>query len=451
VKNKVLNNPPFARLPLVVDSLSSNTDNNMCIVRKGKILDQVNIGDLNIGYPDYLCYTSEFGVIDVLLRGTGRGTNIMPKNPGFSCGPMPVEPDFREQEEISVDAIRVTDSAGNTISNDIRDDITTSTEFQGNLDANNQRPALTDSELQRRIESRAERTRRVTDISRTIDCDGDRATVEIRIKPQYQMTGFRYIESIPKACLPELESGFKDSLLQIGDELTVQVVEDPLIMWRFNSITREQRIEYELDTCLRECEELIQGMAFAEGIDEDNNGQPLEADSGHEEELHEGDIVDYVPADVVVLHSRIEDTIITQAQAAAIQRDAVSGSYPNTVIGQYKALQEAVEAYSGSVRIEIKNTVDPLNEIDEIVVHFRGVGIESGRVSGTSQVTSFMSEPGRLFGANRRDLRRGTPEQILELDVLDRLKSFLESFATTSPNVPFDINLEKQSIEEGRE
>ena len=60
-----------------------------------------------------------------------------------------------------------------------------------------------------------------------------------------------------------------------------------------------------------------------------------------------------------------------------------------------------------------------------------------------------MSEPGRLFGANRRDLRRGTPEQILELDVLDRLKSFLESFATTSPNVPFDINLERQSIEEG--
>ena len=82
MKNKVLNNPPFARLPLVVDSLSSNTDNNMCIVRKGKILDQVNIGELNIGYPDYLCYTSEFGVIDVLLRGTGKGINIMPRRGG---------------------------------------------------------------------------------------------------------------------------------------------------------------------------------------------------------------------------------------------------------------------------------------------------------------------------------------------------------------------------------
>ena len=439
-----MNNPPFARLPLLVDSLASDTGNNMYIVKKGKILDQVNIGELNIGYPDYLCYTSEFGVIDVLLRGTGRGTNIMPKNPGFSCGPMPVEPDFREQETISNDV--VTSAQGNNpIINDI---IYTNPSAPSTSTLRDGFTSNTQPEIQRVIESRAERTRRVTDISRTIDCDGDRATVEIRIKPQYQMTGFRYIESIPKACLPELERDFKDSLLQIGDELTVQVVEDPLIMWRFNSITREQRIEYELDACLRECEELIQGMAFAEGIDE-NTGQPVEADSGHEEELHEGDIVDYVPADVVVLHSRIEDTIITQAQAAAIQRDAVSGSYPNTVIGQYKALQEAVEAYSGSVRIEIKNTVDPLNEIDEIVVHFRGVGIESGRVSGTSQVTSFMSEPGRLFGANRRDLRRGTPEQILELDVLDRLKSFLESFATTSPNVPFDINLERQSIEEG--
>src|SRR3989338_9286848 len=127
IKNRVLNNPPFARLPLVVDSLSSNTGNNMYIVKKGKILDQVNIGDLNIGYPDYLCYTSEFGVIDVLLRGTGRGTNIMPKNPGFSCGPMPVEPDFREQEEIAGEVVtRQVNSAENPILQDIR----TATVFQ---------------------------------------------------------------------------------------------------------------------------------------------------------------------------------------------------------------------------------------------------------------------------------------------------------------------------------
>src|SRR3989338_2643021 len=127
IKNRVLNNPPFARLPLVVDSLTSNTGNNMYIVKKGKILDQVNIGDLNIGYPDYLCYTSEFGVIDVLLRGTGRGTNIMPKNPGFSCGPMPVEPDFREQEEIAGEVVtRQVNSAENPILQDIR----TATVFQ---------------------------------------------------------------------------------------------------------------------------------------------------------------------------------------------------------------------------------------------------------------------------------------------------------------------------------
>ncbi|HLD42963.1 MAG TPA: hypothetical protein VJB08_03170, partial [Candidatus Nanoarchaeia archaeon] len=52
IKNRVLNNPPFARLPLLVDSLASDTGNNMYIVKKGKILDQVNIGELNIGYPD---------------------------------------------------------------------------------------------------------------------------------------------------------------------------------------------------------------------------------------------------------------------------------------------------------------------------------------------------------------------------------------------------------------
>ena len=440
-----LNNPPFARLPLVVDSLASDTGNNMYIVKKGKILDQVNIGDLNIGYPDYLCYTSEFGVIDVLLRGTGRGTNIMPKNPGFSCGPMPVEPDFREQEMISNDV--VTSAQGNNpIINDIINDDSGNrrSEFQVNSQP------MSQPEIQRVIESRAERTRRVTDISRTIDCDGDRATVEIRIKPQYQMTGFRYIESIPKVCLPELESGFKDSLLQIGGELTVQVVEDPLIMWRFNSITREQRIEYELDACLRECEELIQGMAFAGGIDE-NTGQPVEADSGHEEELHEGDIVDYVPGDVLALASQIASqstgatVVITQQQAAQIQPDS-NGDYPNTVIGQYKALQEAVEAYPGSVRIEIQNTVGPVDtQIDQIVVHFRGVGNGPVRRNTATTISEFITNPLLPFATSIRD-----NPQIGA--VLTQLKGFLNTFVTGSTlrqGVRFDVILQKES-EEGR-
>ena len=435
-----MNNPPFARLPLLVDSLASDTGNNMYIVKKGKILDQVNIGELNIGYPDYLCYTSEFGVIDVLLRGTGRGTNIMPKNPGFSCGPMPVEPDFREQETISNDV--VTSAQGNNpIINDIINDDSGNrrSEFQVNSQP------MSQPEIQRVIESRAERTRRVTDISRTIDCDGERATVEIRIKPQYQMTGFRYIESIPKACLPSLSSFDIDTdTLRIDGQLEVAIVEDPLIMWRFNSITREQRIEYELDACLRECEELIQGMAFAERIVE-NTGQPVEADSGHEEELHEGDIVDYVPADVVVLHSRIEGEIVTQTEAAGISRDN-KGDYPNTVIGQYKALQEAVEAYPGSVRIEIQNTVGPVDtQIDQIVVHFRGVGNGPVRRNTATTISEFITNPLLPFATSIRD-----NPQIGA--VLTQLKGFLNTFVTGSTlrqGVRFDVILQKES-EEGR-
>src|SRR3989338_6261496 len=187
---------------------------------------------------------------------------------------------------------------------------------------------------QRVIESRAERTRRVTDISRTIDCDGDRATVEIRIKPQYQMTGFRYIESIPKACLPSLSSFDIDTdTLRIDGQLEVAIVEDPLIMWRFNSITREQRIEYELDTCLRECEELIQGMAFAERIETTPAGEPAQADDFTTDEiLYEGEPERYVPRDVVNLNTAIAGT-------------------STTVTDSYLDLAQAVEAYEGDVRI----------------------------------------------------------------------------------------------------
>ena len=418
-----MNNPPFARLPLLVDSLASDTGNNMYIVKKGKILDQVNIGELNIGYPDYLCYTSEFGVIDVLLRGTGRGTNIMPKNPGFSCGPMPVEPDFREQEMISNDV--VTSAQGNNpIINDI---IYTNPSAPSTSTLRDGFTSNTQPEIQRVIESRAERTRRVTDISRTIDCDGERATVEIRIKPQYQMTGFRYIESIPKACLPELENNeiFKDSLLEIADQVEIEVVNDPLIMWAFNSITREQRIEYELDTCLRECEELIQGMAFAENIDTTSAGEPVQADDFTTDERPREENVPYVPNDVTILQTNI-----------------ASGG--TTVTEAYLDLAQAVEDYEGGVRIEIRNTVEPLDAIDEIVVHF--VGLRPARI-GTDRIVRFMDESQSI--ADPRDEEK--------MSILTKLKGFLGSLGVSSTRsdisvaIPFDINLERQSIEEDRE
>ena len=424
-----MNNPPFARLPLVVDSLSSNTGNNMYIVKKGKILDQVNIGDLNIGYPDYLCYTSEFGVIDVLLRGTGRGTNIIPKNPGFSCGPMPVEPDFREQETISNDV--VTSAQGNNpIINDI---IYTNPSAPSTSTLRDGFTSNTQPEIQRVIESRAERTRRVTDISRTIDCDGDRATVEIRIKPQYQMTGFRYIESIPKACLPSLSSFDIDTdTLRIDGQLEVAIVEDPLIMWRFNSITREQRIEYELDTCLRECEELIQGMAFAERIETTPAGEPAQADDFTTDEiLYEGEPERYVPRDVVNLNTAIAGT-------------------STTVTDSYLDLAQAVEAYEGDVRIEIRNTVEPLDEIDEIRIDFGGN--KRARYRSATDIGNFLVDASHNFASGGREpLNAETP-------ILTALQDFLREVVINRGGADdgkidgqarFDIKLEKEPNEQG--
>ena len=410
-----MNNPPFARLPLLVDSLASDTGNNMYIVKKGKILDQVNIGELNIGYPDYLCYTSEFGVIDVLLRGTGRGTNIMPKNPGFSCGPMPVEPDFREQEMISNDV--VTSAQGNNpIINDIINDDSGNrrSEFQVNSQP------MSQPEIQRVIESRAERTRRVTDISRTIDCDGDRATVEIRIKPQYQMTGFRYIESIPKACLPSLSSFDIDTdTLRIDGQLEVAIVEDPLIMWRFNSITREQRIEYELDTCLRECEELIQGMAFAERIETTPAGEPAQADDFTTDEiLYEGEPERYVPRDVVNLNTAIAGT-------------------STTVTDSYLDLAQAVEAYEGDVRIEIR-------------IDFGGN--KRARYRSATDIGNFLVDASHNFASGGREpLNAETP-------ILTALQDCLREVVINRGGADdgkidgqarFDIKLEKEPNEQG--
>jgi len=387
-------------------------------------LDQVNIGDLNIGYPDYLCYTSEFGVIDVLLRGTGRGTNIIPKNPGFSCGPMPVEPDFREQETISNDV--VTSAQGNNpIINDI---IYTNPSAPSTSTLRDGFTSNTQPEIQRVIESRAERTRRVTDISRTIDCDGERATVEIRIKPQYQMTGFRYIESIPKACLPELENNeiFKDSLLEIADQVEIEVVNDPLIMWRFNSITREQRIEYELDTCLRECEELIQGMAFAETIETTDQANDFTTDERPREEN-----VPYVPNDVTILQTNI-----------------ASGG--TTVTEAYLDLAQAVEDYEGGVRIEIRNTVEPLDEIDEIRIDFGGN--KRARYRSATDIGNFLVDASHNFASGGREpLNAETP-------ILTALQDFLREVVINRGGADdgkidgqarFDIKLEKEPNEQG--
>lgn len=67
-----------ANWPIIADQIESGTEHNLFLFNKqGVYADSLNIGDLNIGGPGWICYRNEQGKFIMELEGTSTGAGLL--------------------------------------------------------------------------------------------------------------------------------------------------------------------------------------------------------------------------------------------------------------------------------------------------------------------------------------------------------------------------------------
>src|SRR3989338_1328924 len=195
-------------------------------------------GNLDIGFPNYICFLPKSSKINFFLEGRGTKAAVFPGCLQPECTYIPES--TLDQE--AADIIREGKAFG--------DDF-----FCENC------PREVQDEWAKFVQAREN-----VDIFRKYEyCrETGKTNVEITIIPKgsAELKNFRYYESIPKDCIDDLRT----YLSRVEGEVSIK--NDPLMVWMLTDIKAERKISYELDKLLTdECKEVIKGLGVAEEIE----------------------------------------------------------------------------------------------------------------------------------------------------------------------------------------
>ena len=236
--NKDINLDFLSHLPLLKDSVESKAEKNVFLVKDNELMGSFYAGNLDIGFPNYICFLPKSSKINFFLEGKGAKAAVFPGCLQPECTYIPES--TLDQE--AADIIREGKSFG--------DDF-----FCENC------PREVISEFAKFVQ-----TRENVEIFRKYEyCrETGKTNVEITIRPKggAELKNFRYYESIPKNCIDDLQQ----YLSQVEGEVSIK--NDPLIVWMLDDIKTERKISYELDKLLSdECKKAISGLGIAEAIE----------------------------------------------------------------------------------------------------------------------------------------------------------------------------------------
>jgi len=226
-------------LPLLKDSIRDKVEKNVFLVRDNKILATFYAGNLDIGYPNYICFVPKFGKMNFFVEGKGEKVSVFSGCLQPECTLIPLDTSIEDAAGI----IREAENFGNV-------------EFCKNC------PKGVPGEFAKFIQ-----TRENAEIFRKYEvCKEDGKTiVEIIIRPKGNavLKNFKFYESIPKNCISDLET-YLSSV-----EGDVSIKNDPLIIWSLDDIKTEERISYVLDSILdADCREAIEGLGVAQLVED---------------------------------------------------------------------------------------------------------------------------------------------------------------------------------------
>ena len=100
-------NTEFIReIPLLSDSLESGVNKNVFLMKNDEIIDSFYAGDLNIEYPNYICFLPKFGNINYFLEGKGTSVGVYPGCLQPECTYFPVIPEDQEAANMIYEAVK---------------------------------------------------------------------------------------------------------------------------------------------------------------------------------------------------------------------------------------------------------------------------------------------------------------------------------------------------------
>ncbi|MBI2656265.1 hypothetical protein HYX03_00825 [Candidatus Woesearchaeota archaeon] len=231
--NKNIKAENFKEIPLIKDTLESKGNNNVFLVKEGEVKRSFYAGNLEMAYPYYICFKPKFDKISFFIEGAGKTAKIAGACEQPECTYIPL--DISEE-----DARRI-----------VKESIDFGCAFC---------PKDFDKEL-----DNLRLTRQNVEMFRKLTvCEGI-TNVEILIRPKKGAIAknFRFYEFIPKTCIDDLSKYLAENV-----EGNVEIKGDPLLMWYFDKLDKEEKLSYKLSAELSdECMQAIQGLGVAEFVE----------------------------------------------------------------------------------------------------------------------------------------------------------------------------------------
>ncbi|MCH8003151.1 MAG: hypothetical protein IH934_00835 [Nanoarchaeota archaeon] len=234
--------------PLIIDSIKSKVEKNVFVVRNNKILSSFYAGNLDIEFPNYICFLPKFEKIDFIVEGKGTSVSVVGGCLQPECTYFPVQ--LIEENVVGI----LNEAVG--------------FDEEPDSDCGKQGKSSCPSDVKDEF-VKFLRTKENVNIFRKYEyCkETGKTNIEILIKPGKVLSNkeFRFYESIPKDCIDDLK---KYLSTQIKGEVSIKY--DPLIIWSFDDIKEEKKLRYILDTLLSDdCRESIEGIGISNLLEED--------------------------------------------------------------------------------------------------------------------------------------------------------------------------------------
>lgn len=232
----------FSDNPIIQNSVTSKSGNNIFLVKEGQFVGSFSGGNLEIEKPYYICFKPKQGKILFFQEGNGKSAKISIADEQPDCTQRPVEISQQESSDVIDNAAQFGTSGQCTIC-----------------------PQNSNTETEK---TNAEKTRDNVKITRSFDLDVANRKTKVKITINAirgsRLGQFRFYEQMPKSCIGSLQGILETE--QEGD-VTVNVDPDPLIVWYFNDVSRQRKISYKLNALLSgQCQQLIKGLGVAEFI-----------------------------------------------------------------------------------------------------------------------------------------------------------------------------------------
>jgi len=235
--------------PTVKYDIAESGTKNVFMVKKGEILESLDVGDITLNKPHFVCSDTSRGNLNLYLGGNGTATDIANRECVYDCTFEVIEVDEATAEELIEDAIA--------------------------FDCNGCPEGTSYEDYEELFTDTNQKVR----VARRCNCgmEPGQAVIEILIKPDGKLEHFKLIEKIPKDLIDNLDDYLED---MSGDYDYVKILSDPLIMWHFNTITEDTVIKYTLDLEIQDyCAEVLKTVPLAVTLESEG-----ENPDEHEEE-----------------------------------------------------------------------------------------------------------------------------------------------------------------------